>query len=744
MFRQRMMVRNNSNMPTKTAKGLARVRVIRHIPQGLSVELDNGQRGIIRIREISWSEENITNWKSIYPVGWRGLALSIPSQKGEAHEFSLRLAESDPWDEFVDGLEKGQTYEGVVTSVVDYGAFVEIIPGLTGLLHQSQLPSWCKNSPMDLFWPGDKMFVTIREANQDQRQIGLGIPPLKPLDEEKLSKTTALPIVTRDADHDLEKLLEPDSPRKHILVVENEKPQAIAVSGWLRRLNQRVDVVDSAERAVDFLEKTQPDIALVDVGLSGMSGTDLADHIIEKYPHVQIINITDWARANEIMDTLVALQARGAKLLLKPLLPEDLVPYLLQEQIQGSKLSKEEGALEEKLTLADVPKLDANKSIQILLQRCRKHLGFEQIILFSLDPIHRRAVILERAGDGLLNKNALPYLIYSPVRDVAEDHEPVVVNEISEKERNRFRYLSELCPSTVSCIGVPVPTQTPSDYALFVLDKRARQITNEQQLYVEGMALAIGTALDQNNLKEKFVLMQRTALIGHLTRAMMHEINNLVGPLLYGADSLKRSLAQFEKDPGKPDYGAINKDIANIQQDIRKIISTTKTFGRIVAKGKHEVIRVDEIIYETLSLLKDISDRAHVTLQFTPPDDLVVIRSQAVVFEQIFLNVLLNAVQQISELRPEAGGWVKVSMELVNEVKAGAMCRILVEDNGPGIHASHWEKIFEAGFTTRVDGSGIGLYISRNLMDDLGGKVYVSKSHILSGTLFVLEFPIRL
>jgi signal transduction histidine kinase/predicted RNA-binding protein with RPS1 domain/response regulator of citrate/malate metabolism len=729
-------------MQTKTAKGLARVRVIKHIPQGLSVELDNGQRGIIRIREISWDEANIADWKNIYHIGWRGLALSIPSQKGEAHEYSLRLAESDPWDEFAEGLEKGQTYEGVITSVVDYGAFVEIIPGLTGLLHQSQFPSWCKDSPMDLFWPGDKMFVTIREANQDQRQIGLGVPPLKPFDEEMLSKTARLPIVTRDADNDLEKLLGRDSPRKHILVVENEKPQANAVSGWLRRLNQRVDVVDSAERAIDFLEKTQPDIALVDVGLSGMSGTDLADHILEKYPHVQIINVTDWARANDIMDILDSLQARGAKLLLKPLLPEDLVPYLLQEQNQSSILSETDGV--EKLTLSDVPKLDANKSIQILLNRCRKHLGFEQIILFSLDPIHRRAIILERAGDALLNKSALPYLIYSPVRDVAEDHEPVVVNEISERERNRFRYLSELCPSTVSCIGVPVPTQTSFDYALFVLDKRPRQITNEQQLYVEGMALAIGTALDQNNLKEKFVLMQRTALIGHLTRAMMHEINNLVGPLLYGADSLKRSLAQFEKDPGKPDYGAINKDIANIQQDIRKIISTTKTFGRIVAKGKHEVIRVDEIIYETLSLLRDISDRAHVVLQFTPPDDLVVVRSQAVVLEQIFLNVLLNATQQIAEMRPDTGGWVKVNMEMVNEAQAGAMCRIYVEDNGPGIHASLWEKIFEAGFTTRADGSGIGLYISRNLMDDLGGKVYVSKSHILSGTLFVLEFPIRL
>jgi len=52
-------------MTAKTAKGLVRARVIKHIPQGLSVELDNGQRGIVRIREISWEEENLSAVKDM-------------------------------------------------------------------------------------------------------------------------------------------------------------------------------------------------------------------------------------------------------------------------------------------------------------------------------------------------------------------------------------------------------------------------------------------------------------------------------------------------------------------------------------------------------------------------------------------------------------------------------------------------------------------------------------------------------
>jgi signal transduction histidine kinase/DNA-binding response OmpR family regulator/predicted RNA-binding protein with RPS1 domain len=731
-------------MTSKPKISLVHVRVIKHLPQGLFVELDNGRQGIIRVREISWKEENAAGWKTSHPVGWSGFAVHIPKQEGEARELSLRLAENDPWDALPESIEKDRVFEGVVTNVVNYGAFIEISAGLTGLLHQSQLPAWCKKLPLDLFWPGDKVFVVIKEMDRDQRRISLGIPPIKYLVDGENSPITSMPKNSRDVTSGMEKLLEVGAPRKHVLVVEDEEAQAASVAGWLRKLGQRVDVVGDAETAINFLEKTQPDIALVDVGLPGLSGTDLALHILEQWRDVKVVITTDWARADDIMNNLEDLQTRGAQLLLKPLLPEDLVSHLLQEQKQERAHAQTKESAGGKLTLSDIPKLDAKKSIQALLHKCRKHLNCEQVLLFSLDPIHRKATIVERSGESVINKNALPYLIYSPVRDVAEDRDAILVNEINEQELNRFRYLLELCPSTVSCIGVPVPAQMPFEYALFALDKHARQITDEQQIFAEGMALAIGASLEHNNLMEKSILMQRTALIGHLTRAMMHEINNLVGPLLYEAGNLKESLSQSANSPDRQNYESLNDSIEKIQRDIRKIVGTTKIFGRIVAKGKDEVLRVDEIVYETLGLLHDISDRAHVVIKFTPPEKLMIVRSQAVVLEQIFLNVALNAVQQIAELRPEIGGWVQINMELNHTPAGDSICRILIEDNGPGIHASHWEKIFDAGFTTRPDGSGIGLYISRNLMEDIGGRIYVSKSHILSGALFMLEFPIHL
>ncbi len=719
------------------------VRVIKHLPFGLLVEAENGGCGIVRLRELSWSNEKIQKWKDFFPLGWSGKALLISSKKEHLLEFSLRLTESDPWDAVLGKIGEGQVFDGIVTWVAEYGAFVEIASGVTGLLHHSQIPSWCKKTSVELFWPGDKIRVIISHIDYEQHQIGLRFAPIKPLLDEEVSISIKNSKDKQIAGKEMGALLEDNIPQRYILVVEDENRQAITLAGWLRRIGQRVDVVESAEQALDFLEKSQPDMALIDIGLPGMSGASLAQIILDKWPEVGVIIAIDWALTDEVMEPLESLQKRGAQILLKPLLPNDLVTSLLQEL--ECKPKQLDDIMRGKLNLLDLPKLDPRKFIQAILHRCCTHLDFELVVLFSLDSFQRNVRVAEHIGGGSLNKYAIPSLIYSPIREVAEDHKVVVVNDIGSYVHARFRYLLEAFPSAVACVGVPVPTQLEFDYALFAIDKHVRQITPEQQTYVEGIAIAIGAALDQNNLREKSALMQRTALIGHLSRAMVHETNNLVGPLLYGINNIKRMFSKINDHTIEPNYELIGSEISKLQQDVRKIINMIKTFGRIVGKARYETLRVDEIIRETLDLLSDISERSHVAISFTPSDSVVIIRNQSVVLEQIFINVLLNAIQQIAEMRPEVGGWVKVNVELVQSSTEEALCRILVEDNGPGIHASLWDKIFEAGFTTRPDGSGVGLYVSRNLMEDIvGGRIYVKQSFMLGGTIFALEIPCRL
>lgn len=466
-----------------------------------------------------------------------------------------------------------------------------------------------------------------------------------------------------------------------------------------------------------------------------MNGLELAHFIFDHYPQVQVVNATDWARAEEVKTGLDAVVRRGGKLMHKPIIMEDLLSYL-QEQMESSP------AESAKESFTSPPMLrSSHKTLHKLLASLRKHLGMEQVFLFSFDPAHRKAAIYERSGDGFMNKAAISQLVHSPVRDAAEDGETFFFNELSEREQKRFQYLLEFSPEIKACIGVPVPVQSANQYALFAIDRRVKMFGDEIKMYVEGMALATGAALDQINLKEQSALMQRSALTGNLASGMIHEINNLLAPLQQESDNLRKSLTLAEKLSPEQMIESIKTEFANIEQDINQIVHTVRVFGNIQKKGHVEMLRVEQIIRNTLILLNQFGKRSRVEMHFHAPEKMVIVQNKAVILEQILLNICLNAIQQITEHRQE-GGAIRIELEEEKEAGDGSMCRILVQDNGPGIHFSLWEKIFELGYSTRSEGSGIGLFVSRNLMEEAGGRVYVRESHILWGTVFALEFPV--
>ena len=735
---------------TSELKDLVTVTVTKHLPMGLGVEANGGEPGIIRMREISWDPIHVAHWKQDYPVGWTGEAYPLSTGKGQIQEFSLRLAESDPWEDVPGTIKRGQTYDGVVTGIVSYGTFIEIAPGITGLLHRSKLPSWGKASPIDLFWPGDRVFVTVQDIDYRGRKISLGFREFtRPPNQQDVTPDLHSSGSYVDLDHEVEILLKQKSPKKHYMIVEDDPQQSMAISSWLRHLGQYVSVFSDAESALSFLERITPDIAFVDVGLPKMNGLQLSRIMLEKWDQILVVITTDWAKAEAAMNELEELQQRRVELLVKPLLPEDLIAVMKKADSKEDPERSQDVGLTN-LLFDQVVSPRSNKLKRNLLDQLRHQLDFELAILFSIDKPHRQVSILECVGgEQLLNPTATAQLIYSPVRDVAEDRSDLVINEIQPHNHDRFRYLLELYPHLVACMGVPVKARVPADFALFVMDRHPHQISAEQKIYAESIALVLGVNLEQETFNERSRLIQRSALIGHLTRGMVHEINNLIGPLHSRLDNLQIRMKQMEKKQNPAasialENAPIVDELLEIQKNVRKIISTTRMFARISAKGRNEVLRIDEIIDETIHFMRDISDQSRVRITFTHPDHLLVIRNQAAALEQVLLNVLLNAVQQIAELHPDRGGWVNVQIEPPFEKGERTAFRILIEDSGPGIHAGLWDRIFEAGYTTRADGSGIGLYISWNLMDELGGRIYVKESHILSGTTFALEIPYHL
>lgn len=720
-------------MITSKDKKLAHFRITGHTQQGLYITMDNGDIGLIRTREISWKDEDLPHWRETYPIGWEGYAFPISFKDGDINEYSLRLAEYDPWEDFFEELVKNRVFEGTVIGVEVYGAFLEIEQGIIGLLHRSQLPSHLQDSVADTIWHGDKVLVVIRDVNHELRRLGLSLAPAQNLAKDMVPTAMHVAMGDIEPEHNLEQLLNLEFSRNLIILVEDESAQSVAVSGWLRDFGQNVKVFANAEDALDFLSISEPDMALVDVGLPKMGGIELTNLILDEHPQVQVINMTDWARAKELYTSLDEIQRRGAKLLYKPLLPEDLASLLLYEEDHGNLIHK----INHTPPIKHHVNISSRKDLHNLLAKCRKKLDMENIFLFALDTTHHRVSVADCIANRHEYQNINAKLVYSPVRDAAEDGEHFYINKITEKEHKRFRYLLEFIPTMIACIGVPVPTKSTTRYALLAMDSGSKEIGDEIKLYMEGTALAIGVMLDQIMLSEQVALLERSALIGNLTSGMIHEINNLVTPLQYSASHLQRSLNRLESGRDQ-DLELVKSEVANIEREVRQMIGVVKTFGKISKKPQTEIMKVDEVISDAITLLRSMSKRANIRIFFDPPERIMTIRNQAVLLEQIIINVSLNAIQQISELPTMREGYIRFDIEHLEK----DTCRILIHDNGPGIHVALWERIFELGFSTRQDGSGIGLYISRSLMEEIGGRIYVADSRILSGSTFALEFSI--
>ena len=152
-------------------------RVTRLMPYGAFVELTPGLEGMVHISELSWSrldkpEEAVSPGDKIEVK-----ILHIDSgDKRMKIALSAKQVTGDPWERVVDEIESGQKITGKVTRCAPFGAFVEIRPGIEGLVHISEM-SYTRRviNPEEIVQPGQTISVLIKEIDVSKRRIGLSI-----------------------------------------------------------------------------------------------------------------------------------------------------------------------------------------------------------------------------------------------------------------------------------------------------------------------------------------------------------------------------------------------------------------------------------------------------------------------------------------------------------------------------------------------------------------------------------------
>ena len=154
-------------------------RITKLMPFGVFVELFPGVEGMIHLSELSWSRvekpDEIVAAGDVIPVKVIGI------QKGEHPEqvkiaLSMKQVTGNPWETVNDGFTEGDTLTGKVTRCKNFGAFVEIAPGIEGLVHISEM-SYRKRilKPEDVVNPGETVSVVVKEIDAVKRRISLSI-----------------------------------------------------------------------------------------------------------------------------------------------------------------------------------------------------------------------------------------------------------------------------------------------------------------------------------------------------------------------------------------------------------------------------------------------------------------------------------------------------------------------------------------------------------------------------------------
>jgi two-component system, NtrC family, sensor kinase len=246
----------------------------------------------------------------------------------------------------------------------------------------------------------------------------------------------------------------------------------------------------------------------------------------------------------------------------------------------------------------------------------------------------------------------------------------------------------------------------------------------------EQCACAINKARLIENQKARYdqlaIHTEKMSALGRMAAGIAHEINNPLAGILLFSSNLSKKVP--EKGPMKEGLDIIIRETVRCKTIIQELLEFSRD-----REPQKEMVNPNTILEKALKMLENEFRLHHVQIKKQLSDDLQETMLDENQIEQIFVNLLLNAVQAIEEK-----GVITVTSRM-DENRKKAL--IEVADTGSGIPSENIAKIFEPFFSTKPKGTGLGLAVSYAIVKNHEGDINAF-SKPGEGTRFVLEFPI--
>jgi C4-dicarboxylate-specific signal transduction histidine kinase len=225
----------------------------------------------------------------------------------------------------------------------------------------------------------------------------------------------------------------------------------------------------------------------------------------------------------------------------------------------------------------------------------------------------------------------------------------------------------------------------------------------------------------------------RVTAMGELTASLAHEVNQPIAAAVTDSNTCLRWLTRDEPDLEEARLAASRmvKDAARASEIINRLRSLFKR-----GTPQRELVDVNEVIREMVVLLRSQAIRYSTSMRTEESEGLPRIMGDRVQLQQVLMNLMINAIEAMKDVDGPR------ELAVMSQRTEDEQVMVTVSDTGVGLPPQHADQIFNAFFTTKADGTGMGLRISRSIVESHGGRLWAD-GNSPRGASFHLTLPIK-
>ena len=246
--------------------------------------------------------------------------------------------------------------------------------------------------------------------------------------------------------------------------------------------------------------------------------------------------------------------------------------------------------------------------------------------------------------------------------------------------------------------------------------RRTEELRATNQRLQREMEQSRAAEIRGRKAQDELAHLNRVAAMRALATSIAHELNQPLAGILSNAQAAVRLLARTP-----PDVAESGAALADIADDARRAGKVIQWMRGIVKKGEPASVAqdVNELVREVARLVASDAFLRGAVVRLELAPRLPPVRGDGVQLQQVLLNLVVNALDAVSRCPPDA----RLVVMRTREGRAGEI-ELSVEDAGEGIAPGDLERIFEPFFTTKAAGLGVGLAISRTIVEAHGGRLW--------------------